>query len=916
MTNKEIGLAPYHIPIVVSGHYNINASLDNKLNNGLAQNINFHVAGYNAAIPQNEVLAVYPPIDHTGNFAGTFPHIQFRRSTLPWEYKIEGRIKEEACKKALLLNTSEDKINFINENNIDFDQKVYEKIINEKDKLEFLDSILNAVYKYPYVFLILLKEEELKAFKVINTDTNQLIGSTESPAEPKSLKLIKHNGSELFPNADVIQKLAHVRVQEHTELKDLNLPKETSILVSHRIVEPTKYHAFVCYYAYSEGLINLKYLPKEFIKQNKDSLDQLENENIFSFEELKLKKPDSELVKKIEALQEEDKNNARNFYLNTDISNCKNEYAVILNEWSFESIGAELYQVNKKKLEKYPHKDQDRKLPDSYEDSEIISLDLKKLETLTKEFKPFQSLIKDNNEYQNFLTEIELKFINELKSLPETTPPTQSISGSKIKEWLESKADVFKVSINKIKTTNSYTINEFQKILESDNNHILEYLQYNGKNLKGYLHELDLQPFKTNQYNNLPDVKIQKLLNISKVPLEHQLKAGGKMMSWYQGPFTNNTSKFDLLQLLADQQIETIPDHQDYLNLFNEDTGMYDMTYSAAWQLGRLMIMNDNKVLQELKKWKYDLELYNLVLEQNKLSHLPNLSIQAPSIPDVLMNYVTDLIQFRNFPLYYLLPHKDLSTEETIKYFKIDNSWILAFLFGIFSAGPKLKISDFTKYLYRREIFDREDIKEWSKIKPQLESLLQILKLQPTNDNTLKIEVLQKDIIEQCTSVISSNMPVLESYKRNSSEANRNSKTELEKVINFYNRIIEILYRIKNEMWYVFNIQKNYYGILLQSQTIKNWPHLVVELEESHDFHYVTTINNTLRLYITDKPFSKIEMYLKNENAHFGKEFNSNDNEFITIYQDSVTTANNNLYKQPRVVFNINLNKTNAESEK
>lgn len=765
MTNKEIGLAPYHIPAVAAGDYKITASLNQKkdndtvavLNEGQEQKINFKVAGYNAAILQNEVLAVYPPIEHTGNFAGTFPHIQFRRSTLPWEYKVVDNVKEKDCKKVLLLNKTEDKIDFLKKNKIDFNQNDYNEIEGDENRLNYLNSIINGAYVYPYIFLVLLKEEELKKIEIINTDTNQLEGSTESSDEPKPLKVIKCNKSELFPKSELIQKLAHVRVQELTELKDLNLPKETSLLVSHRMVEPnTKYKVFVCYYADKVG----------------------------------------------------DK-----YRMITDVVSQSNT-CIVLNEWSFESIGPELYQINKKSLDNYPYKDGNRKLPDNYEDSEKAYVNLENIESDSR-FYPFKELIDENLKY--------LKDRNQ--------------------RWKACKDSIKREDFEK------------QEESKNGNNHILEYLQYNGKNLKGYLHELELQPFKTKQYNVLTGDAIQKLLNIGKVPLEHRLKAGGKMVSWYQGPFTNNKSKFNILE-----KFTTVPDHQDYLNLFNEDTGMYDMTYSAAWQLGRLMIMNDNKVLQELKKWKYELELYNLVLEQNELSHLPDLSIQEPSIPDFLMNYITELIRFRNFPLYYLLPHPELSTEESIKYFKIDSSWIIAFLYGIFSAGPRLSLVDFKKYLFDnpKNLF-KENLK----------------RLMPKESD--KIDDFFKEF----------------------------DNPECEKKRQDIEISPDLISQIKNELWYVLNLKKDYYGILLQSQIIKNWPHLVVELNKSHDFHYVTTINNTLRLYIIDKPFSSIELYLKNENAHFGKEYKSSDSKFITTYQDSVTTANNNLYKQPRIIFNL-----------
>ncbi len=675
MLEENIGIAPSHIPTVTAGKYSIKAKLSNGLSNGSEQKIEFHVDGYNHTIPQNEVLAMYPPMEHIGNFAGTFPHIQFRRSTLPWEY-----------------------------------------IINEG--------------KTPYIFLVLLKEEELTSskFEIIEADTNSLKESLEDPIEPKPLRILSiREGSEFFlPPISMVSKLAHVRVQEHTELKDLHLPKETSIVVAHRMVEPsTKYRAFVCYYAEKKG---------------------------GGYE-----------------------------MLTTFNGESPSTYCIILNEWSFESIALEMYQINSNKLKNHPNYSKFQK---GLIDSEITTLE--QLKTKINESK--------NKELHNLITANE-KYLKERKG---------KLNGESIETFGEN---------------------------QIGNNQILEYLEYNGKNLKGYLHELELQAFKANiKVNN--EGKVTKLINLSKVPLEHQLKAGGKIVSWYQGPLTNWSNSFRIDEILSNVCKEYIPDHQDYLNIFNQDTQMYDMTYSAAWQLGRLMIMHDNKVLQELKKWKYDLELHHLVLKQNQFSHLPNLPTKAPTIPDLLLNYIIELIKFRDFPIYYLLPHVDLNTEESIKYFKIDNSWILAFLYGVFSAGPKLSIENFKEYILGHK-------------------------------------------------------------------------------------------ELKN----IFDYDKSYYGILLQSQTIKNWPHLIVELDKSHDFHYVTNINNTLRLYITDKKFSTIEMYLKNENAHFAKAFekietgkvrnllfeNNKSIEFNDRYviesisgiENSVDYANNMLYKQPKLVLNI-----------
>lgn len=661
MVHEEIGIAPSHIPTVASGKYEIKAGLYNNLTFVQDQDIVFYVEGYTYTIPQNEILAVYPPMEHTGDFAGTFPHIQFRRSTLPWEFDCQAEGK-----------------------------------------------------RTPYIFLVLLKDNELAsgAFEIVETHTNQLRDSLEEANEPKPLKILHalKDNNGILPSVDLLSQLAHVRVQEHDELKDLNLPRETSVVIGHRMVEPdTKYRALVCYYS------------AEVIIKEKEQY-QLNNSG------------------------------GKNEYLGTNT-------CVVLSEWSFESISADLYQIDTDRLKNHPDF---ITFQNDLENSEVLTLE----ELKSKANPELLKLISINETY--------------LKAREE--------------RWT--------------KLPEPRSVHDFERMEEAHfqegNNYILEYLKYNGKNLKGYLYDLKLEPFKTKI--NIDNNAVNKLVEVAKVPLEHRLKAGGKIVSWYQGPFTNWNYSFNLSDMPGRKGWVNIPDHQDYLNLFSDDTKMYDVTYAAAWQLGRLMIMNDHKVLQELKKWKNELELHHLVQEQNQYSHLPNLTTQAPDLPDLLADYVAEMIKFRNFPVYYLLPHPDLSTQESIKYFKIDNSWILAFLYGIFSAGPKLSIADFEDYVL-------------------------------------------------------------------------NNKT----------------------LHQVFDYTKTYYGILLQSQTIKNWPHLVVELDGNTDFHYITGINDTMRLYITGQKFSDIQIYLKNENAHFGQDYSPQTGKFIKPSGDSVKLANEYLFRQPKV---------------
>ncbi|WP_295212605.1 hypothetical protein [uncultured Chryseobacterium sp.] len=683
---NDIGIGPSHIPAVQAGKYTVTARLDNELEKGNPQITEFHVAGYNHQIPHNEVLAVYPIHEGKGNYAGVFPHIQFRRSTLPWEYECHYNGE-----------------------------------------------------KLPYLFLVLIKEEEFEQNKaeLSESNTDFLTGSLES--ERKTITLLKfEEGSYITPPPELTGSLAHVRIQKHKEIAALNLPEETSIVMAHRMVEPdTRYRIFVCYYAN--------------IEKHSGTISR---------------------------------------------TAAKTSCCVVLHEWSFESIGTELYQIDLKKMKNHPN----FKDFSGIKDSEISDYEgLKNIISSNLENPSYRTLQRLMEENRKFLDKKKVRF-NRFKAVL-----TENVTGN-----IEKENDL------------AHKLEEDQEKLEQHNNHILEYLEYNGKTLKGLLHELKIQAFTTHTITS--HEAANRLLNIAKVPLEHQLKGGGKMISWYQGPFVNRKYTFDLEMFNGISEDRYLPDHADHLILFNEDTKMYDMTYASAWQLGRLMVMNDNKVLQELKKWKYDLSLQQLIEEQNRTTHLVKLSTDdsACQLPEVLADYTTGFLKFENFPLYYLFPHSDLSTEESCKYFKIDNSWLLAFLYGIFSAGPKLKT-----YIFKKYILQNETVKK------------------------------------------------------------------------------------------AFNFETESYGIVIQSHIIKNWPHLIIELDRAFDFKFVTTINSTLRLYITDKNFNGIQMYLKNENAHFATEYPgvSAADTFITKKEAGYVIRGRTiprgrlpfelLYKQPYVDFEI-----------
>ncbi|SMP15309.1 hypothetical protein [Chryseobacterium profundimaris] len=250
-------------------------------------------------------------------------------------------------------------------------------------------------------------------------------------------------------------------------------------------------------------------------------------------------------------------------------------------------------------------------------------------------------------------------------------------------------------------------------------NEILSLLKYEGKTLKGLLHELVFSEIGYNK--NLPGDKwIKDLIDLGKVPLLHHLKSGGKVVSWYQGPFVRSGHRVIFKEFSSNPEEgidfgENIPNHPEKLMFYSKDTNMLDLGYAAAWQLGRLLVMNNVKVVQEIKKWKHQLRLNELILSQNQEYSPINLSVDnsVRQLPEIIRNFIINTVKFVNFPYYYLFPDETMLPEGSIRYFKLDNAWVLSMLFGMLSIGNDFTIRDFKRYvLHNSSVGDVFDYKK------------------------------------------------------------------------------------------------------------------------------------------------------------------------------------------------------------
>ena len=91
------------------------------------------------------------------------------------------------------------------------------------------------------------------------------------------------------------------------------------------------------------------------------------------------------------------------------------------------------------------------------------------------------------------------------------------------------------------------------------------------------------------------DTAVQNAFGMGYTAMDHALRDGSSTVSWYRGP----------LLPLGTPTTATPPwSNADQLLRFDPTTGMFDVSYSAAWQLGRLLALHDSAFATALYRWK------------------------------------------------------------------------------------------------------------------------------------------------------------------------------------------------------------------------------------------------------------------------------------------------------------------------
>jgi hypothetical protein len=181
----------------------------------------------------------------------------------------------------------------------------------------------------------------------------------------------------------------------------------------------------------------------------------------------------------------------------------------------------------------------------------------------------------------------------------------------------------------------------------------------------------------------------EQYLSQGLVPLVHHFRNGDQSVSWYRSPFLPYKSLED------GRTIRNLhPESADELSRYDADRGLFDITYSAAWEIGRLLALSSKDFSVSLYQWKHLIAQHDHKTHQmNDSTYLPvfihphDHAAEAPLWTKHLQPWLTQLSNFQSIPANYLVPDEQLLPKEAIRFFYIDKDWQVAALSGAFSVG-------------------------------------------------------------------------------------------------------------------------------------------------------------------------------------------------------------------------------------
>lgn len=187
---------------------------------------------------------------------------------------------------------------------------------------------------------------------------------------------------------------------------------------------------------------------------------------------------------------------------------------------------------------------------------------------------------------------------------------------------------------------------------------------------------------------------VDEALKRGYVPLDYKPLASTPTFAWYRGP-------------LAPQKREPVTanvfERADAAMILDQDRGIIDVSYAAAWELGRLSALSSPAFVKGLRLFverRQNAAAFAEEIEEFVESHRSSFKEPIPgskpkpvseqiTIADDLVEWIARLVLLYPIPFHYLVPHQSLLPAESLRFFHLDDNWVNALVDGALSVAVR-----------------------------------------------------------------------------------------------------------------------------------------------------------------------------------------------------------------------------------
>jgi hypothetical protein len=197
-------------------------------------------------------------------------------------------------------------------------------------------------------------------------------------------------------------------------------------------------------------------------------------------------------------------------------------------------------------------------------------------------------------------------------------------------------------------------------------------------------------------------ILVHNAFTMGYMPMNHTLRHPGNTVSWFRSP----VSPFYIKENL--QPPFSTP---DAINRYDPETGMFDVSYGAAWQIGQLLALQNQAFSTALYNWKKSQTILSAMLKEQELIadkyknitafdgimlHRNRVMLQSneSDIPENIVLWLSQLAVLKGLPFNYLVPDERMLPPESMRFFYMNNNWVNCLLDGAFSIGRSATADD------------------------------------------------------------------------------------------------------------------------------------------------------------------------------------------------------------------------------